>query len=187
MTDFTKRYLRGWRMDSQRHALAARGIRTRYKSPSELQRELMMAKQRIREAKDVRAQHSVYLNVLSQYLRHQRTGRGPGSMYSYADAEDAYKKLVATGDPVLLRQATKDFDKIKKYHAKGWVPPFKPTRSEIRVLRKGEILAKKEKQRAMKEEKKQLKKQTKEEEKQYEKLLKKMQSSKGVRKYELAE
>jgi hypothetical protein len=150
-TQFNKKYLKGWRYESQRHALAARGIETKKKSQFDLQREMMIARERQREVKDLRARHSTYLDVLSQYLKYQRTGRGAGSMYTFEDAEKAYKTLMATGDVVLVRQASHDFDRIKKYHDSGWVPKFKPTRTERRQLKKAEALAKKESEKGEKE------------------------------------
>jgi hypothetical protein len=178
-TQFNKKYLKGWRFESQRHALAARGIETKKKSQFDLQREIMAARERQRATKDLRAKHSTYLDVLSQYLKFQRTGRGAGSMYTFDDAEKAYKTLMATGDVVLVRQASKDFDRIKKYHYSGWVPSFKPTKTERRKLKKAEALAKKESERGQKAREKSIKtreqKRQKWETKEYEKILKKVQ------------
>ncbi len=130
MTNRMKRGGPGWRLDSTRHSLAARGIKTSGLSSSKLSDIRMIALQRRKKELNLRRENKPHLNVLMQYLAYRRTFKGVGRLYSIFDARKAHADIKKSGDRYSIKKADDIMQQIEVYHAADFVPRVKLTKLE---------------------------------------------------------
>lgn len=121
---------RGWSMESLRHSLAARGVRTTGLSKPALQRiQFQLEDAKKRELASRRGNRNL-LRVLEQYLLWRRTRRGVGGVYSLDDIRLTKEQILRSGDPYSIEKVNQLWDKIQSYERAGFEPAYRPPKLE---------------------------------------------------------
>ena len=130
---------RGWRLESTRHALSARGIKTSGLSPSKLSTARVIVLQERQRQVNLRRENKPKVSVLVQYLNFKRTRKGMGRLYSINDVRNINQEIIRSGDKHSIKRAADLMNKIEAYEASGFRPRIQPTkleRTKVRALRK---------------------------------------------------
>lgn len=112
----TKGFGVGWWGESERHRLAAKGIKTRGRAAVELQRLSAESVRRKRE----RAEASKLLKILSSVVSYKRRGKGIGKIYTPTRIGQIYDELLRKGSPTQKKRADTLYRKIKFYESTGF-------------------------------------------------------------------
>lgn len=125
LRDIRRKAGRGWRFDSIRHSLAARGISTRGLSQAKLRTIQLKSIEQKKHQKILRRQNKSLLRVLEQYLLYKRKLRGMGSLYSLNDIKITRDQIIRSGDDLSIKKANDLWHKIQAYERAEFVPKIK--------------------------------------------------------------
>ena len=121
---------KGWMLESLRHALAARGIKTRGLGRPALERIYFQLSEEKKKEMLARAENRNLLRVLEQYLLWRRTRRGAGGVYSLNDVRVTRDQIIRSGDTFSIDKANALWDKIQTYEQAGFEPVLRAPRLE---------------------------------------------------------
>jgi hypothetical protein len=114
---------KGWYLESERHRLAAKGIRTKQRALPALMREAAIQSAQRAEAKKA-------IKVMRLFNSWQRLGKGRGRRYTFSQVDKAYSVVQEKGSRKMRNNANVLLVKIRKYESSHFIPRARRVRMQ---------------------------------------------------------